>query len=211
MPLSVLKSQKLNSLENIKLIETILNMEPITQHDFQSIMEEKLHNNWHVNAKPGLTKEYTAIIRLTDHFIYYTINLADVSDSFIKVHPSIFLFETPLINDVPIAQSNSILRSALDSETTATIQKIILNKLKNDMVFRSEFESTVIHYPLFEQNKLAESSKMYIQLQENAPYIFNNVYTKELLPQFNDIAVNDVIRRFIALTCNLHLLLNPKT
>ena len=210
MPLPVLKSQKLNSLENIKLIETILNMEPITQHDFQSIMKEKFHNNWHVNAKPGLTKEYTAIIRLPDHFIYYTINLADVSDSFIKVHPSIFLFETPLINDVPIAQSNSILRSALDSETTATIQKIILNKLKNDMIFRSELESIVIHYPLFEQNKLAESSKMYIQLQKNAPYIFNNVYTKELLPQFNDIAVNDVIRRFIALVINLHLLYDPQ-
>lgn len=209
MPLSVLKSQKLNSLENIKLIEIILDMKPITQDDFQAIMKEKLHNNWHVNAKPGFTKAYTAIIRLTDHFIYYTINLVNVSDSFIKIHPSIFLFETPLINGEPIAQSDSMLESTLDSEST-DIQKIILNKLKNDIIFRAEFESTVIHYPLFEQNELAESSKMYLPLQENAPYILNNVYAKELLPQFDSIAVNDAMRRFVALVSNLHLLYNPQ-
>lgn len=210
MPLSVSKSQKLNSLENIKLIETILNMKPITQDDFQSIMKEKFLNNWHINAKPGMTKAYTAIIRLTDHFIYYTFNLADVSESFINLHPSILLFETPLVNDEPIAQSNSILESAVDSESTDTIQKIILNKLKNDVVFRSEFESTVIRYPHFEQNKLAESSKMYMRLQEYAPYIVNQVYAHDLLPQFDDIAVNDVMRRFVALVSNLHLLSNSE-
>lgn len=211
MPLSVLKSQKLNSLENIKLIETILNMEPITEHDFQSIMEEKFRDKWYINAKSGITKAYTAIIRLIDRITYCTINLADVSESFIRLHPSILLFETPLINDEPIAQSNSMLESALDSETTAPIQKILLNKLKNDIIFRSEFESIVIHNPLFEQNKLAESSKMYLQLQENAPYILNNVYAKELLPQFDDtIAVNDAMRRLIALVINLHLLYDPQ-
>jgi len=211
MPLSVLKSQKLNSLENIKLIETILNMEPITEHDFQSIMEEKLHNNWHVNAKPGLTKAYTAIIRLIDRITYCTINLADVSESFIRLHPSILLFETPLINDEPIAQSNSMLESALDSETTAPIQKILLNKLKNDVIFRSEFESIVIHDPLFEQNNLAESSAISMQLQENAPYILNTVYAKELLPQFDDVnVVNHAMRRLIALVINLHLLYDPQ-
>ena len=143
MPLSVLKSQKLNSLENIKLIETILNMEPITEHDFQSIMEEKFRDKWYINAKSEITKAYTAIIRLIDRITYCTINLADVSESFMRLHPSILLFETPLINDEPIAQSNSMLESALDSETTAPIQKILLNKLKNDVIFRSEFESIV--------------------------------------------------------------------
>jgi len=207
MPLSVLKSQKLNSLENIKLIETILNMEPITEHDFQSIMEEKFRDKWYINAKSGITKAYTAIIRLIDRITYCTINLADVSESFMRLHPSILLFETPLINDEPIAQSNSILESALDSETIAPIQKILLNKLKSDVIFRSEFESLVIHDPAFEQNNLAESSAISMQLQEDAPYILNNVYAKELLPQFDDvIVINHAMRRLIALVINLHLL-----
>lgn len=210
MPLSVSKSQKLNSLENIKLIETILNMKPVTQHDFQSIMKEKFRGKWHINATPEMTKAYTAIIRLTDHFMYYTFNLADVSEPFIRLHPSILLFETPLVNDEPIAKSNSILRSALDSESTGTIQKIILNKLTNDVIFRSEFEGTVIRYPHFEQNKLAESSKMSMRLQEYAPYIVNQVYANDLLPQFDDVAVNDVMRRFVALVSNLHLLHNSQ-
>jgi len=207
MPLSVLKSQKLNSLENIKLIETILNMEPITEHDFQSIMEEKFRDKWYINAKSGITKAYTAIIRLIDRITYCTINLADVSESFMRLYPSILLFETPLINDEPIAQSNSILESALDSETIAPIQKILLNKLKSDVIFRSEFESLVIHDPAFEQNNLAESSAISMQLQEDAPYILNNVYAKELLPQFDDvIVINHAMRRLIALVINLHLL-----
>lgn len=206
MPLSVSKSKQFNSLKNIKLIEAILNMQPITQNDFQSIMKEKFRQSWYVNAKPGITKAYTAIIRLTDHFIYHTINLADVSDSFIKLHPGVFLFETPLINDKPIAQSNSVLESAMDPKSTATIQEIILNKLKNDTTFRSEFESIVVSNPYFEQNELAESSKMYVQIQENAPYIFNNVYNKELLPHFDYIDVNDAMRHTIALVINLYLL-----
>lgn len=208
MPLSVSKSQQLNSLENIKLIETIFNTKPTTQDDFQSIMNEKFRDRWYINAKPGFTKAYTAIIRLIDRFIYYTINLADVSEPFMRLHPSILLFETPLINNEPIAQSNSMLESALDPVTIVPIQKILLDKLKNDVIFRSEFESLVIHDPLFEQNNLAESSAISMQLQEDAPYILTNVYAEELLPQFDDDvnAVNHAMRRLIGVVINLHLL-----
>jgi len=79
--------------------------------------------------------------------------------------------------------------------------------LKSDVIFRSEFESLVIHDPAFEQNNLAESSAISMQLQEDAPYILNNVYAKELLPQFDDvIVINHAMRRLIALVINLHLL-----
>ena len=201
MPLPISSKKLIDSLENIDLMNTLIDLPPLTQQAFQNILQHHLKDNWHTKAHPDST-EYALVTNIDNLITYYTTNLTDIKDPFVELAPNVFLFRIDDDNDLLKIDAGNFYTQL---ELSNKLQRTLLDWLKTDQTTRTEFESYIVTHGFLTGHDLKDDRFSYNGMYESLPHTLK--YVQENLTEFTvDIHESRIVRWLLIFIVNLYLL-----